>query len=81
MQHGSTRVDLTATERVSNGNGFASLGRHSRCTASRHPFRFREAAMKTKSTGGHWVVRSILEGLVFVGLLCIAGPLSLAIFG
>jgi len=37
--------------------------------------------METESSRRNWVVRSILEGLVFVGLLCIAGPLSLAIFG
>ena len=37
--------------------------------------------METKSSRGNWVVRAILEGLVFVGLLGIAGPLTLAIFG
>jgi len=37
--------------------------------------------MESKSSRGNWIVRAILEGLVFVGLLAVAGPLTLAIFG
>ena len=28
-----------------------------------------------------WVVRSVVEGLIFVAVLCVAGPVALALVG